>query len=589
MCAFCYHPFMEVEPQAPPLADFATFMLEVSDLVNGTLDLDQVLTRVAELVRRVVHYDIFAILLANERSHELRIRLAVGHLPEVVDGVRVKFGQGVTGQAALTKKPQMVNDVLRDPHYLPVLQDIRSELAVPILWKNEVIGVIDIQTPELNAFSETHVQALVLIASRIASAIENAKLYRNAVQREKTLSLLNDISREMTSILSVDDLLTRTAEMVRRVIDYQLFSVLMVNNAGNKLEHRLSVKLGENVQIKHDIPLGKGITGAALTARQAVVVKDVRDDPRYIMVNPDVRSEMAVPLVHQGEVLGVLDLEHTRKGYYTERHARTMSTLAAQMAVAIANARLYQKVVRAERQMERDLRIAQDIQEHLLPACCPELIRLHIAARSVAARQLGGDLYDFIPYRAQRMAIAVGDVSGKGAGAALYGAVVSGIMRAQAAHQPSPAALLAAVNVALLERKVESQFMTLIYALWNERSRRLQIANSGLPYPIHVTAHGCSIVPAAGIPLGMLEDSKYEEVTVKLQPGELVVFVSDGITEFMNPAGDEYGRTRLEALLRHHFHDSPEDVVSAIFTDVERFGAGLLAADDRTVVVLKAA
>ncbi|HEY7856076.1 MAG TPA: GAF domain-containing protein, partial [Terriglobales bacterium] len=175
---------MEVEPQAPPLADFATFMLEVSDLVNGTLDLDQVLTRVAELVRRVVHYDIFAILLANERSHELRIRLAVGHLPEVVDGVRVKFGQGVTGQAALTKKPQMVNDVLRDPHYLPVLQDIRSELAVPILWKNEVIGVIDIQTPELNAFSETHVQALVLIASRIASAIENAKLYRNAVQRE---------------------------------------------------------------------------------------------------------------------------------------------------------------------------------------------------------------------------------------------------------------------------------------------------------------------------------------------------------------------------------------------------------------------
>lgn len=580
---------MAVEPLAPPLADFAAFMLEVSDLVNGTLDLDQVLNRVAEMVRRVVHYEIFAILLANERTQELRIRLAVGHLPEVVEGVRVKFGRGITGRAAQSKQPQLVNNIAESPDYIPVLAGIRSELAVPILWKNHTIGVIDIQAPELNAFSESHLQALVLIASRIASAIENAKLYRNAVQREKTLSLLNDISREMTSILSLDDLLTRTAEMVRRVIDYQLFSVLMVNPAGDKLEHRLSVKLGENIQIKHDIPIGKGITGAAMASRQPIVVKDVREDPRYIMVNPEVRSELAVPLVHQDQVLGVLDLEHIRKGYYTENHARTVSTLAAQMAVAMANARLYQQVLRAERQMERDLRIAQEIQQHLLPARLPELPHLQIAARTVPARQLGGDLYDFLPYKNQRLAIAVGDVSGKGAGAALYGAVVSGILRSQAAHQPAPAELLATLNQALFDRQVETQFMTLIYALWSERTRRLRLVNSGLPFPIHVGADGCQIIPVAGIPLGMLEGSRYEERELQLQPGEMVVIVSDGITEFMNTAGEEYGRSRLEHLLRQHFHDPPAAVAEAIFADVERFGAGLAPADDRTVVVLKAA
>ena len=579
---------MAAEPTTAPLTDIAAFMLEVSDLVNGTLDLDQVLNRVAELVRRVVKYEIFAILLASERTQELRIRLAVGHLPEVVEGVRVRFGQGITGLAAQTKQPQLVNDVSLHANYISALKDIHSELAVPILWKNQVVGVIDIQAPERNAFTEAHQQALVLIASRIASAIENAKLYRNAVQREKTLSLLNDISREMTSILSVDDLLTRTAEMVRRVIEYQLFSVLMLNAAGDKLEHRLSVKLGKNIQIKRDIPVGKGITGEAMATRKAVVVRDVREDPRYILVNPDVRSELAVPLVHQDQVLGVLDLEHTRKGYYTERHARTLSTLAAQMAVAMANARLYQQVVRAEQKMERDLRIAQEIQERLLPARVPELDRLQIAARTVAARQLGGDLYDFIAYKGQRMAIAVGDVSGKGAGAALYGAVVSGILRMQAERHPGPAELLSALNQALLEREVESQFMTLIYALWSERSRRLQVANSGLPYPVHVTAEGCHIIPVAGVPLGMLADSRYEERTVKLAPGESVVFVSDGITEFMNPAGEEYGRQRLERLLREHYADTAETVAGAIFADVERFGAGLPAADDRTVVVLKA-
>ncbi len=579
---------MTVGPQAPPLTDIAGFMLEVSDLVNGTLDLDQVLHRVAELVRRVVNYEIFAILLLNERTQELRIRLAVGHLPEVVDKVRVKLGRGVTGKAAATRQPQLVNDVSAEPNYISALKGIGSELAVPILWKNEAIGVIDIQAPERNAFSEAHQQALVLIASRIASAIENAKLYRSSVQREKTLELLNDISREMTSILSLDELLTRTAELVRRVIEYQLFSVLMLNEAGDKLEHRLSVKQGEHVHIKHDIPVGKGITGAAMAQREAVVVKDVREDKRYIEVNPDVRSELAVPLVHQDQVLGVLDLEHTRKGYYTERHARTMSTLAAQMAVAIANARLYQKVVRAERQMERDLHMAQEVQERLLPARLPELAHLRIAARTVAARQLGGDMYDFIPYRGQRTAIAVGDVSGKGAGAALYGAVVSGVLRMQAARHPAPAEMLAAVNQALLERQVESQFMTLIYALWSERSRRLQIANSGLPYPIHVTAEGCHIVPAAGIPLGMLEGSRYEEKSLKLAPGEMVVCISDGITEYMNRAGEEYGRARLERLLRQVSAEEPETVAEAIFADVERFGEGLAAADDRTVVVLKA-
>jgi sigma-B regulation protein RsbU (phosphoserine phosphatase) len=578
---------MAVEPAAPQLADIAGFMLEVSDLVTGTLDLDQVLHRVAEMVRRVVHYNIFAILLVNERTQELRIRLAVGHLPEVVEKVRVKFGEGITGQAAKSRQPLLVNDVDEYPGYIRVLPEVRSEMAVPILWKNQCIGVIDIQAPERNAFREAHLQALVLVASRIANAIENAKLYRNAVQREKTLSLLNDISREMTSILSVDDLLTRTAEMVRRVIDYQLFSVLMVNAAGDALEHRLSVKLGENIQIRSKIPLGKGITGAAMETRQPVVVKDVREDPRYVMVNPDCRSELAVPLVHQDQVLGVLDLEHTRKGYYTERHARTLSTLAAQMAIAMANARLYQQVLRAEQKMERDLRMAKEIQEHLLPARLPELGHLKIAARTVSARQLGGDLYDFIPYTGQRTAIAVGDVSGKGTGAALYGAVVSGILRTQALRHPAPAELLTAVNQALLERQVESQFMTLIFALWSEKTRQLAVANSGLPYPIHVTAHGCAIIPAAGIPLGMLPESAYEEQCVKLPPGEMVVFVSDGITEFMNPRGEEYGRQRLENLLRQHYGEPPETVLGAIFADSERFGEGLPAADDRTVVVLQ--
>lgn len=563
-------------------------MLEIGEAVTSTLDLDEVLGRVAQSVARVIDYEIFAILLVNERSQDMRIRFAVGHLPEVVDGVRVKIGAGITGAAAATLEPQLITDVTTDPRYIHALSGVRSELAVPIVWKRQAIGVIDLQSQQLGAFTPTHRDALVLVASRIANAIENAKLYRNAVSRERTLALLNDISREMTSILSLDELLTRTAEMVRRVIDYHLFSILLLNERGDKLEHRVSVKQGENIHIKQDVPLDHGIVGAAAQTRQPVLVRDVTEDPRYLAVNAEVRSELAVPLLYQDEVIGVLDLEHARKGYFNERHARTLSTLAAQMAIAIANARLYERVARAERRMDRDLRLAQQMQRHLLPSCCPSMARLEVAARSAPARELGGDLYDFIAYPGQRWGIVVGDVAGKGAGAALYGAVVSGILRAQAARPRGPGEVLAAVNEALLQRKIEAQFVTLLFALWNERGRRMVVANSGLPFPVHVTAAGCQQLKAAGLPLGMLEGRGYDEVSARLNPGDLLVFASDGITEAENRRGEEYGRIRLEGVLRHARAGSAEEVLEAIFGDVERFVAGAPAADDRTVVVVKA-
>ncbi len=569
---------------APGLAEF---LLDISDAVSGTLDLDTILSRVASITRRVLDYQIFAILLVNERSADMRIRFAVGHLPEVVENVRVGIGQGLTGAAAQNMATVRVNDVSADPRYIPALPGIGSEVAVPIIWNKQVIGVIDVQSLHKNSFTEEHQRALELVASRIANAIENAKLYRNAVAREKTLALLNDISREMTAILSLDELLTRTAEMVRRVIDYHLFSVLLLNRRTNKLEHRASVRLGENIQIKHDIPLDKGLVGAAATERKAVVVKDVREDVRYVALNPEIRSELVIPLLYKDEVIGVIDLEHTRKGYYTERHVRTLSTLASQMAIAIANARLYERVRLAESRMEREMKLAQAVQKELLPASAPRMPGLDLAARTVPARELGGDLYDYLPYKSQRLGIALGDVSGKGAGAALYGAMFSGLLRSQQEIQ-SPGAVLQALNQALLERRIESQFMTLLLGIWHERSRKLVLSNSGLPYPIHCSAAGTHQVRVAGLPLGMLPAAGYDEATVALQPGDLLVMVSDGITETQNGKGEEYGRTRLERLLREAQQQPLAVLLDLLFADVAHFGEHRPAADDRTVVVLRA-
>ena len=375
-----------------------SLLLEVADVVNTTLDLNTILRRVAELVRRVIDYEHFAILLLNEKTQELRIRFSIGLPPEVMERCRIKVGEGVTGLAAQRREAVLVNDVLKAAHYIETLPQVRSELAVPLIIKNRVIGVIDIEATQPGYFTEDHQRLLSMVASRIAIGIENARLYTRTSRQAKTLAVLNEISRDLTSILNLDALLQRVGEAVTRLIDYQMFSVLLMDATGSKLEHRFSLRFNEKVQIKHDIPIGKGLVGYAALHKEPVLVGDVGKDPRYINANPETRSELCVPLIYKDKVIGVLDIEHTRRGYFTDDHVRTMTTLAAQVAIAIENARLYEHVARQERRLQKDLALAHELQFRLLPQCCPVIGNAELAAKFIPAREIGGDLYDFLQY-----------------------------------------------------------------------------------------------------------------------------------------------------------------------------------------------
>lgn len=597
------------QPAAPLRTE--EFLLEVADVVNTTLDLNTILRRVAELVRRVIDYEIFAILLLNEKTQELRIRFSHGHPPEVVERTRIKVGTGVTGLAAQRREPVLVNDVLKASAYIEAIPAVRSELAVPLIIKNRVIGVIDIEAPQPGYFNEEHKRLLELIASRIAIGIENARLYTRVARQARTLGVLNEISRELTSILNVDELLKRIAEAVNRLIDYQMFSVLLLDPEGTKLVHRFSLRFNEAVQLKHDIPVGKGLVGYAAERGQAVLVADVSKDARYIQLNPETRSELVVPLTYQGRIIGVLDIEHMRRGYFTEDHMRTVTTLAAQVAIAVENARLYEQVARTERRLQKDLALAHSVQQRLLPQCCPVLGSAQLAARFVPARAIGGDLFDFISYGLpastparsgdtglrrrfddapagkKQLAIAVGDVSGKGAPAALYAALSSGILRSQAALQPGPAEMLARINDSLSDRRIEGEFLSLIYAVWDESERTLRISNSGLPRPIYCHQGKVERIEATGIPLGLLPTTDYDEFTFRPQPGDAFVFFSDGIIDATNREGELFGRPRVEAVVAEVCGGSADDVVTAMFEAVNAFTAGADPFDDQTVVVLK--
>ncbi|HXQ77688.1 MAG TPA: SpoIIE family protein phosphatase, partial [Gemmatimonadaceae bacterium] len=377
------------------------------------------------------------------------------------------------------------------------------------------------------------------------------------------------------------------AETLTRLIDYQMFSILLLDDRGT-LVHRFSLRFKENIQLKHDIPIGRGLVGAAAELKQAILVPDVSKDPRYIMANPETKSELCVPLIHKGAVIGVLDLEHTRRNYFTEDHKRTMTTLAAQLAISIENARLYERIAKQEARLEHELDMAREIQLRLLPQELPKLRGAAVAARFEPARTISGDMYEFLQYSGDSTGIMIGDVSGKGAPAALYAALVAGILRSAADSEPSPAEMLALVNAALTERPISAQYISMIYAVWDGAQGILRIANSGLPRPIYSQGGWkTEIVQATGLPLGPFEDATFEELDIQVAPGDVFVFFSDGISDAANRAMENFGRARIEKIVAANHQKNAKQIADAIFKGVREFCDGCDLFDDETVVVLK--
>ena len=559
-------------------------MLEVSGTISQTLDLDLLLANVAEIVQRVAPYDLFAILLYNDRRQDLRIRYGVGHREEVVRTLSVRLGEGITGVAAATREPVLVGDVRNDPRYLNTTDAVRTELAVPMTGRGRLVGVIDLQSTRVNAYTLYDRSLVRLIAGRVSIAIDNAMLYRRVERQNRTLRTLAHISREFSSILDLNELLTKIASTMRELIDYDSFSILAVDQEERALRHLFSMRYDERVNIDN-VPLGKGITGAAAESREVVRVNDTAADPRYIASHPDIRSEVAVPLVVHDRVVGVMDLESNRIGHFTDDHVRTLALLAPQVASSVENARLYQELATREQRMEEDLKAARELQRVLLPDAEPEIEGLEAVVRLRPARGISGDIYDVIERVDGQTVIAFGDVSGKGAAAALYGGLMSGLLRTLAPRRRRPADLMRALNEALIERKVEARYVTLCVLLWDPAARRFVMANAGALPPMICRQGEILKLRVEGVPLGLLDAREYEEVTVDAQTGDLIVLYSDGITDHLNAAGTEYGRGRLAHVVRSHWQAPVNDLVAAIFRDLDQFSTTPF--DDQTVLVMR--
>src|SRR6202140_109882 len=581
------HTTVAQEPPAEISAEVLATLTEIGEEVNASLDLDEVLARSAALIKRHIDYEIFGVLMFEGDGSYKKFRFSIGYPRELAENLRIPVGQGITGTAAATGHPVRVADTLTDSRYINAIENVRSELAVPLMLRNRCVGVLDIQSRHADYFTGEQQKILTLLASRLAIAVENARLFEKVRAQADTLLLLNEVSRETGSILDVEELLRRAAEQTKRVIDYQILSIMLYDEEQKVFRHRVDVKHGQRVQGKLRVAATEGIVGAAATLKQPVIVPDVTVDPRYLMVNPETRSELAIPMIHKGKVIGVLDLESPQPNYFTEDHVQTLSILAGNLAVSLENARLYEQVARDEARLERDLQAAKRIQGALLRPVPSEDYGVDLAARYLSAREVCGDLYEFLRYGPQQLGVALGDVSGKGTAAALYGAVSIGIMRSLAPQKLQPAEMLKQMNQLVGERRIEGRFMTACFATWQKGRSKLRVANAGQSQPLLYKDGRCGKIELTGFPLGIYEEVSYDEWGVTLEPGDILVFHSDGIAETTNSDGLFFGTARLRKLIEDKHEVTAAELADIVLRDVDYFANSAPLADDRTLVVLK--
>ena len=580
------------EHQKVSKQELVTTLFDLGRQVTSVLDFDDLLRQIPRLIGRLIPFEAFAVYLLDERRNELRVAYSVGY-PPVERPIRLRPGMGLVGAAIETEQPVLVNDLQNDPRYIEFVPGMNSEIVVPLLHKSKPIGALNILSRNRNQFTLEDTAIVRQFGAHVAVALVNARLFDRSKRDAEAFETLAEIGRDVASVLDLDELFSRIAQLTKHVIDYRTFGILLLNEERGELEMKLALQYGEKVQVPR-VRLGEGLVGYAALHREPVLVSDVSQDPRYIKLVPDVRSELVIPMLVKDRCIGVVDLESPELDAFSKRDVEILTLLASQAAVAIENARLYEEVRANEERLEKELRFAQRVQTALLPAGPPKRLKgIEVAAAFAPAREVGGDFHDYLSPEAHTLVVAVGDVSGKGVPAALYSAFAAELVRGRTFRRrylpdrSSPSGVLSSVNTILHQRQLEEYYCTLCYTVFDLKRRILTVANSGLPYPIRATAEGCAQIELPGVPLGSFQGSTYDEVTFALHAGDLFVLCTDGVFEAMNAQGQEFTAARLLDVVAGLREQPAAKVVERIFEAVSQWRGDTPPNDDMTAVAVR--
>src|SRR5437764_6072851 len=414
------------------------------------------------------------------------------------------------------------------------------------------------------------------------------------------LRMMLDITKTISRSLDTDEVLNRIIATLDSLIPYDAAGSYLVKCSRPLAEREGApdescVFQTESVR-GYDIAdlqelrlkLGEGLIGHVALSGKPYVAHDVRNDPRYINARARTRSEMVAPIISNEELIGVFDRESDELDAYSEDDLEVLMLLASQVAIIIDKVMLHEQLIEKQR-LETQLEVARQVQLELLPPRDPQLEGFDISAYNFPTEEVSGDYYDWVRIYEDQIGIVIADVSGKGVPAALLMAFLRASLRAASHIGYAPHISMSKVNYLLWESIERNQFVTAFYGILDATNRTLAYSNAGHNPPLLLDVNGdAHFEERGGVPLGMFRDSRYYEYYATIDPGQMLVLYTDGVTEATNPAGEEYGRDRLVDAARRARDLPAREMIDFIHRDLMQWTDGLGATDDVTFFIVKA-
>jgi phosphoserine phosphatase RsbU/P len=412
------------------------------------------------------------------------------------------------------------------------------------------------------------------------------------------LRMLLDVTKKISRSLDLQEVLNLVMDTLDSVIPYDAAGIFVLQCVDAELvrvgeepcEFKAEAVRGYDIDELSDLhlKLGEGFIGSVAVSGAPIISPDVRNDPVYINARDRTRSEMVAPIISNDEVIGVFDLESDELNAYSNDDLEVLMLLASQVAIIIEKVMLHEQLIEKKR-LQGQLEVARQVQLELLPPEDPELPGYDISAYNYPSEEVSGDYYDWVRIYDDQIGIVIADVSGKGVPAAILMAFLRASLRAATHIGYATHISMAKVNYLLLESTDRNQYVTAFYGILDAANKTLSYSNAGHNPPLLMKANGdISFVPQGEQPLGMFENTRYHEHHMLIEPGDVLVLYTDGVTEAQSPDGVEFGRDRLAQAVKENYDLPARELIASLETAVLQWTNFAGAGDDITFFVIKA-
>ena len=431
-------------------------------------------------------------------------------------------------------------------------------------------------------------RTLSRVQKKAGIVLENTGLFIDLKRRDEETRKLIEVSQKVLSSLDARDILDYILDALSSLLAYDAAVIFLLDDSGKVLESFSSRGYGNAARDMLKLKVGSGSSaGFVVLTKQIEVIKNVKNADHYYAARAETLSQIAVPFLYDGAVLGVLTVESDEEEFFTQNEIELIKMFANLVAVAIYNARQVE-IRLAKKALELELIHAATVQKGLLISDLPQITNLSYTAENTPSKIVSGDLYDFQAIDERTLAVAIGDVAGKGAPAALMMTLVLAAFRSQNKKKSSPSEVVSRLNDLLTQTTIEGKFTTFFYGIIQTDQDRIVYTNAGHNYPILVKANGnVQELKTGGIVMGFLEKQSYRQAEVAFERGDIFVAFTDGFSETMDKNEQEFGEKRIIEIVKANQNKPVNEIKQSLFKSLKAFSNFKLNKDDLTIIIAK--